>query len=98
MARANVEKNCLPLNATLKEVMARTNEIAGDIIFIVDSTNALKGVVTDGDVRRAILNGVALTATADQVMNTSFTFARENTDHTAQLAMLNERIRFIPIL
>ncbi len=98
MARANVEKNCLPLTATLKEVMARTNEIAGDIIFIVDESNALKGVVTDGDVRRAILNGMALTATADQVMNTSFTFARENTDHTAQLAMLNERIRFIPIL
>jgi perosamine synthetase len=98
MVRTNVDKNCLTMNATLKEVMTRTNDIAGDIIFIVDDAGVLKGVVTDGDVRRAILNGTALTARAPEFMNTAFTSARENTDHTAQLALLSERIRFIPIL
>ena len=98
MARANIQRNCVTLNATLKEVMARINEIAGDIVFVVDADSVLRGVVTDGDVRRAILKGVELSMPAEQIMNRSFTSAKEHTDHTAMLAMLSDRIRFIPIL
>ena len=42
---------------TLREEMLRMNEFCLDTIFVVDDENILKGVLTDGDVRRKLLNG-----------------------------------------
>ena len=42
------------LNNTLLEVMNIINENSMGVCFVTDDNNSLKGVVTDGDIRRAI--------------------------------------------
>lgn len=37
--------------------------------LVVDKSNKLIGIVTDGDVRRAILKGIALDDTVNKIMN-----------------------------
>ena len=44
-------------NKSLKDAMLKINKNAIGIIFIVDSKKLL-GVLTDGDIRRAILKGI----------------------------------------
>ncbi|MEN3046211.1 MAG: NAD-dependent epimerase/dehydratase family protein [Candidatus Hydrothermales bacterium] len=62
----------LPLihkSKTLKETMHMINETGLGLAFVVDSKERLKGVVSDGDIRRALLKGVSLTDKIEKIMN-----------------------------
>lgn len=54
---------------TLREVMACIDGNTKGIALVVDKKRHLIGTVTDGDVRRAILRGVAMDVTIDKIMN-----------------------------
>ncbi|MFX1484889.1 MAG: NAD-dependent epimerase/dehydratase family protein [Promethearchaeota archaeon] len=57
------------LNDTIKSTMQVINEHGFGIAFVVDGEKRLAGVVTDGDLRRAILAGTSLNAPTSTVMN-----------------------------
>ena len=57
------ETSDLPLvgpNDTIRQAMSTVNEGGKGIVLIVNQNHHLVGTVTDGDIRRAILAGVAL--------------------------------------
>ena len=54
--------------ASMKEAMIRMNNDCLDTIFVVDEVNTLKGVITDGDIRRALIRGVDLDENVSEVM------------------------------
>ena len=56
---------------TLREALAAIERSKSKIALIVDGDRVLKGTLTDGDIRRAILHGADLDARARQHMNTS---------------------------
>ncbi len=62
-------KALLPNNATIEEAMASINDSGLGIALIVDISLRLVGVVTDGDLRRAVLARRALSAPVLSVMN-----------------------------
>lgn len=88
----------MPLAASLREVMTRLNEGVGGVVLIIDSAGVLQGVVTDGDIRRAIIGGAAFDSPADVFMSRKFTAGRASAEPTANLALLNARVRHLPIL
>ena len=47
-------------NSSLLEAMNSINKNAMGVCFAVDKFNSLKGVITDGDIRRALLNDIGL--------------------------------------
>jgi perosamine synthetase len=94
----NIARTLLPISATLREVMARLNDAVGGVVLLTDDRGVLKGVATDGDVRRAILAGKPLETPADAFMSRSFTSGSAAADPTVNLARLNDRIRHLPIL
>jgi dTDP-glucose pyrophosphorylase len=47
-------------NSSIKEILGILDKGAKGIVFIVDKEKRLKGTITDGDVRRAILSGAGL--------------------------------------
>jgi dTDP-glucose pyrophosphorylase len=57
-------------NATLQETIKVIDQGALQIALVIDAQGKLIGVVTDGDIRRALINGVALSETVAGVMNT----------------------------
>ena len=47
------------------------------LAFVVDENLILLGVVSDGEIRRAILRGVNLTTSVSEIMNVKFHFATQ---------------------
>jgi len=69
------------------------------VALVVDDEYHLVGVVTDGDVRRGILNGLALDSTVLNIMNTSPITANINTPKKDLLKLMETRsILSIPLL
>ena len=56
----NVSDLFVSLDATLRDVLTRSEETRHGIVLIVDSGNRLRGVITDGDIRRAFLARIDL--------------------------------------
>ncbi|MCD6617256.1 nucleotidyltransferase family protein [Aeromonas veronii] len=65
----NWEKVVLSPAHSVHDALAVINEEALRVCLVVDDARHLLGVVTDGDVRRAILNNVSLTQSVTAVMN-----------------------------
>ena len=55
--------------ATIKDSMQILNDYGLGILFIVNKKDELVGLVTDGDIRRAILNGESLQQEIRAIMN-----------------------------
>ncbi len=66
--------------------------------FVVSEQGVMQGVVTDGDIRRALLAGKSLRTPVAKVMNRDFVFALDDMDPVDVRARLSERIRVLPIL
>lgn len=65
----NWEKVVLSPERSVNDALAVINAEALRVCLVVDEDQHLLGVVTDGDIRRAILNNVALTQSVTAVMN-----------------------------
>lgn len=66
------QKHLVFSKTLIKEALTRFNELAADaIIFIVDSNGILLGSLTDGDVRRGLLNGLTLETSVDEFIQDS---------------------------
>lgn len=83
---------------SLIEAMRAIDRNAQGIAFVVDANSRLVGVLTDGDVRRALLNGATLTMPASQVMRTRFISRPAETDNKELVGLLNDQIRHIPLV
>ena len=68
------------LNSSVREAMQIINSATGQIALVIDEQNCLIGTLTDGDIRRGLLNGVTLDQSVDQVMNRHFRFVRSSDD------------------
>jgi len=58
-------------NESIKKAMEVVNKHGLGIVFVVSENNELVGVATDGDIRRAILNGISINAKISDIMNKS---------------------------
>ena len=86
-------------NATLLQTIEAINVGAKQIALVVDADSKLLGTVTDGDVRRGLLRGLALDASVAEVMNKTPHVA--SPDEDAQEVMTREfskSIHQIPVI
>jgi len=75
------------------------DESSMQIALVADEQQRLLGTVTDGDIRRAILNGLALENPVSQVMNPHPVTARLNDGKDNVLALMKMKsLRNIPVL
>lgn len=86
-------------DATLAETIKCIDASALQVALVLSPGGELAGVVTDGDVRRALLRGLGMDAPVDQVMNPRPTTARIGTPR-AELAAEMQRlsIRHMPLV
>ncbi len=69
------------------------------IALVVDDSGRLQGAVTDGDIRRGILNGVGLDEEVKRVMNPSPVTARPGTTPEELLALMTSlSIKQVPLV
>jgi perosamine synthetase len=85
-------------NSTLLEAMHIINENSMNVCFVVDDSNVLKGVVTDGDIRRAILDHISLDSLIVEILNENFVFGYQDDSSVTLINKFNKGITVIPIV
>ena len=61
-------------NILIKDVLVKLNENKRKFVICVDEFGCVVGVVTDGDIRRALLNNISIVDTIDKIYSTSFKY------------------------
>jgi len=84
---------------TIRETLQLIDDSSMQIAIIVDETNRLLGIVTDGDLRRGIIRGISLDEPVTAIMNSTPITAGINKKQKEILALMKQmQIRHIPIL
>lgn len=66
------QKYILREHETIREALDKINQYLVKTLIIIDSKNIVKGVVSEGDIRRLILRGVGIGRGIAEVMNKDF--------------------------
>jgi dTDP-glucose pyrophosphorylase len=94
-----LEKILIPGDATVRQAIESIDAGAIEIALVVGDRGELAGTVTDGDVRRALLRGVALDDSIDPIMHRTPVTAPAGTDRAALLQLMTERaVDQIPLI
>lgn len=94
-----MNKHLIHSNATLIEALDKLNRLSGDVmtLFVVSDNGRIKGSLTDGDIRRAILRGVSLGDSVEAAMNREFRSFNES--DISQIPELRTKgVKLLPVL
>jgi perosamine synthetase len=86
------------MEATLRDVLSLLNKGVFGVVFIVDDDGVLQGLLTDGDVRRSLLDEASLSDPAERFMNRRFVSGRHTLSRQENIRLLTEHVRHLPIL
>lgn len=85
-------------DVSVKEALKLLNKSKSEVLLVVDENNRLIGTVTDGDVRRALLENVSLSEPISKVMHKSPITLRESDYKSATEYMRQYGIKQIPVV
>lgn len=89
-------------NLPIIDAIRRINEIHDEplVLFVVDENGAMRGTLTDGDVRRALIKGVSVNAPIVDAMHCNFNFLRIGVnDDVEDIHRQRElKMRLVPVL
>ena len=95
----NWKKILVSPNDTLRSVLKTIDQEALKLAIVVDESNYLLGTVSDGDLRRAILNNTSLDELVSTIMHRNPTTADFGTSRKSLLELIeNKELLAIPIL
>lgn len=83
---------------SLKQALELLDKNGMGTLFVLDTTEQLVGVITDGDIRRFLLEHNNLQYKVDEVMNTSFVSLSVNADNASILGHISRKIKLIPLI
>lgn len=104
MMRSRVIDLCIDRGTSIREAISCIDRNQKGIVLVVDDAGRLTGTITDGDIRRAILDGVSLDVHIQVVLKRETMFAEpvtapDGTDPGVLLQLMKERdVRQIPLL
>lgn len=83
--------------SVISHVLKKINENGKGVVFIVDNNNILKGIVTDGDVRRGLLRGLTLDMSVNEIINKECIYTHVEEAHH-MLDKFSSEIKIIPLV
>lgn len=86
-------------SSPILDAIRRLDTTASQICLVVDEAGRLSGTVTDGDIRRGILNGIALSEAVSRIMNPHPVTTKPGDEPALVLATMNRlNLRQIPVV
>ena len=101
MDKNKLKSLLITIDTTIKQAMQKLNVTAEKILFVVAEGEKLLGTVTDGDIRRGIINGLGFNDKVENIMYRKFIAVTSNIRETEEYAkhlMLKNKIEQIPVL
>ncbi|KQH83648.1 hypothetical protein AMR76_21810 [Vibrio furnissii] len=92
-----LEDLCISYDAILRDALIKMDSNAKGLLFVVIDRKLL-GVVTDGDVRRAIISGKTINDSIEDVYNSDCFFLPQDAKVEDIQANINERVKIIPLV
>lgn len=89
---------CLNVGDTVLQAIDRVEASRIQIAFVLDESERLVGVVTNGDIRRYLLDGGQTESSVCSCMNSSFRAARDGAAREELLKLLDLGFNAIPLL
>ena len=87
----NFKSSFISTQSSLRRVITVIDQGAAQIALVVDADQRLLGTVTDGDIRRGLLQGETLESPVERVMHREFRFVREGIEEEQEvLAMMRQ--------
>jgi UDP-N-acetyl-D-mannosaminuronic acid dehydrogenase len=92
------EHLCISLDQSIHEALKIIDKGEERICFIVDETMKLQKLITDGDIRRALLLGVKMDSPAKDIHKRQPIIAKESQSLVEVRGYLNKRITILPVV
>jgi D-glycero-alpha-D-manno-heptose-7-phosphate kinase len=94
----NLREFVVSINESIKEALVKIEANHHGFILLADTSERIVGVVTDGDIRRKLLEDISINESIAVCSNPDFIYASQNTATEQLLKQLDHKIKFIPIL
>lgn len=97
----SISKYIIKSDATVKNALSALNELSDSILtlFVVDAEDRMVGTLTDGDVRRALIEGCDLSDSVEKTMNRNFHYIQVNDLCVEKIQGLRKKgISLLPVL
>jgi len=96
----NFKKYLTSDNSSIREALIHLDKLAQDAtVFVVNDENHLIGAITDGDIRRGLIEGLNANDPVTSVLNKNPRFVRKGQNNIDQLIEYREKnLQIIPVL
>lgn len=94
-------EHSIACDSSIIEALKKLNEIKDGVLtlFVVDDKGVLYGTITDGDIRRRLIDGYALSDSIQNVMNTDFHYLMHDDIDVFKIKLFKHKgISLIPVL
>ncbi len=95
-----MNKYTISKKSNIRDAIKKIDDNGEGLIFVVDEKDKVIGVLTDGDFRRAILNGIALSEICDKIANHDFKYVETSNFSEREVInlFLQYKIEHLPLL
>lgn len=83
---------------TIIQALIKINKNTTGTVVVVDEAHKLLGTLTDGDIRRALINNVSLNSSVEKIYHKKCIFFHEDYDKKQAGQAFNQYIKIIPII
>ncbi|MDC3253138.1 sugar phosphate nucleotidyltransferase [Crocinitomicaceae bacterium] len=96
----NFEKYLISEESSIREALIQLDKLAQDAtVFVVDENNMLRGAVTDGDIRRGLIESKETSDSIQSIMNVNPHFLRNGENNLEKLKEFKTKnLQIIPVL
>lgn len=98
MKNIDIKKISISADSTVRQAMQAIGKGAIGAAFVVDETGVLKSLLTDGDVRRALLAGFGLESPISVIKTSSCVVVKSDSSADEVSGKFNDTIRVIPVV
>ncbi len=97
---SNFKNLLITEDQSIRTALEKINRSGLKNIIVVNSKNKFKGIITDGDVRRAILQKINLNDKVKKIYNRNpiFTYDNEHNNEKVKKIFLSKKIDLIPVI
>ena len=99
LVKTNWHQAILPVSSTIENAIRNLDQVAIKIILVVNERSKLEGTISDGDIRRGLLNGLDLTSPiADIIHRNALVVPPDMAREMVMQLMVVNKIQQIPVV